>query len=116
MRRQDQGERAGSQAGVGVGGWVIWLISEQGECTCLVRGVSASDGPLTAASFVFSPPAAGVSEGPVQPGAMEGGPLPSSSALRLPRGPGPLPGLPVLEHPGLPGARPPGLPNGGRAD
>lgn len=58
----------------------------------------------------------GVPEGLVQPRAVEGGPLPTGPALRLPRGPGPLSGLPLLEHPGLPGAWPPRLADGGRAD
>lgn len=74
----------------------------------------AHKGLLT--SFVLSSLASGVSEGPVQPRAVEGGSLPGGPALRLPWGPGPLPRLPLLEHPGLPGARPSWLPDGGRAD
>ena len=48
MRRQDQGERAGPCAGVRGAGMGHLAPGEQGERTCLVRGVSSSDRPLMA--------------------------------------------------------------------
>lgn len=67
------------------------------------------------APFV-SPFCPGISEGSVQPRAVEGGPLSTGPALRLPWGARLVPGLPLLEYSGLPGAWSPWLPDGGWAD
>lgn len=58
----------------------------------------------------------GISEGSVQPRAVEGGSLSASPALRLPWGTRLVPGLPLLEYSGLLGAWSPRLLDGGWTD